>query len=218
MIFANRDEAGRALAEAVQTALGPPAAGEDRLVLGLPRGGLPVAAHVAKALGAELDALVVRKLGAPRHEEYAMGALASGGIQVLDLNAVRSVGVSEDQLERIILREQRELARRERHLRGGRRPAPVRGRTVVLVDDGIATGSTMEAAVKAVREGGARQVIVAVPLAPADTLRRLDALADETICLDVPSPFYAVGQGYASFPQVSDAEAAALLQPVDASV
>lgn len=213
MIFGNRAEAGRKLADAVRRALGPAEAGDRRLVLGLPRGGVPVAAPVAEALDADLDVLVVRKLGAPGHEEFAMGALASGGIRVLDEKVVQDLGVSAAQLDRIEQRELRELARREHRLRNGRRPIPVEGRTVILVDDGIATGSTMEAAIRAVRAGGARQVIVAVPLAPEDTLLRMDALADEVICLDAPAPFYAVGQGYRSFPQVGDEEVAAFLEP-----
>lgn len=211
MRFADRDDAGRKLAAAVRKALGPAAPGEDRLVLGLPRGGVPVAAHVADVLDADLDVLVVRKLGAPGHEEYALGAIASGGLEVVHRDAVRRLGVGEDRLDRIRIREQREIERRERRLRGDRSPAPIEGRTVVLVDDGIATGSTMEAAVRTVRAGGATRVIVAVPLAAADSLQRLDALADRTICLDVPDPFYAVGQGYASFPQVDDEEAARAL-------
>jgi predicted phosphoribosyltransferase len=213
MLFENRAEAGRKLADAVRTALGPPGQGERRLVLGLPRGGVPVAEPVAAALDAELDVLVVRKLGAPGHEEFAMGALASGGVRVLNEKVVHDLGVTPAQLDRIEQRERHELARREHRLRGGRRPIPVEGRRVVLVDDGIATGSTMEAAIRAVREGGATEVIVAVPLAPEDTLTRLDALADEVICLDAPSPFYAVGQGYRAFPQVSDDEVAAILEP-----
>ena len=213
MLFDTRAEAGRKLADAVRTTLGPPGEGDRRLVLGLPRGGVPVAEPVAEALDADLDVLVVRKLGAPGHAEFAMGALASGGVRVLNEKAVHDLGVTPAQLDRIEQREQHELARREHRLRGGRRPIPVEGRSVVLVDDGIATGSTMEAAIRAVREGGATEVIVAVPLAPEDTLARLDPLADEVICLDVPSPFYAVGQGYRAFPQVSDEEVAAILEP-----
>lgn len=212
MIFADRDEAGRRLADAVRTGLAV-ADGEERLVLALPRGGVPVAVPVAGALEADLDVLVVRKLGAPGHEEYAMGAIASGGMQVIDEDTVRSLGVTDDQLGRIVLREERELVRRERRLRGDRPPVEVAGKTVILVDDGIATGSTMEAAVRSVRAGGAARVIVAVPLAPADSLRRLEAMADHTICLDVPTPFYAVGQGYRAFPQVSDEQAARALVP-----
>lgn len=211
MIFANRDDAGRKLAEAVSSALGPADDGASRLVLGLPRGGVPVAGHVAAALDAELDVLVVRKLGAPGHEEFAMGAIASGGLEVLDQETVRRLGVEAAQLDRIVERERRELARREHRFRGDRPPLDVAGKTVLIIDDGIATGSTMEAAVRTVRNGAAERVIVAVPLAPRDTLQRLDALVDRTICLDVPDPFRAVGQGYASFPQVSDDEVAKLL-------
>lgn len=211
MLFADRDDAGRRLADAVRTALGPPVEGERRVVLGLPRGGVPVAAHVAAALDAPLDVLIVRKLGAPGHAEFAMGAIASGGMQVLDDDTVRSLGVGSAQLERIVSRERRELARRERRLRGDRPPLDLEGATVVLVDDGIATGSTMEAAVRTVRNGNAARVIVAVPLAPSDSLQRLDAWVDRTICLDTPTPFMAVGQGYASFPQIDDEVVAGLL-------
>jgi len=171
-----------------------------------------VAVPVAAALGAELDVLVVRKLGAPGHEEYALGAIASGDVEVLDDEAVRRLGVNEEQLARIRQRERRELDRREQRFRGARRPADPTAATVVLVDDGVATGSTMEAAVRAVRAGGAHEVIVAVPLAPEDSLRRLGRLADRVICLASPSPFFAVGQGYREFPQVDDGTVARLLQ------
>lgn len=141
-----------------------------------------------------------------------MGAIASGGLEVLDQETVRRLGVEAAQLDRIVERERRELARREHRFRGDRPPLDVAGKTVLIIDDGIATGSTMEAAVRTVRNGAAERVIVAVPLAPRDTLQRLDALVDRTICLDVPDPFRAVGQGYASFPQVSDDEVAKLLE------
>lgn len=212
MLYADRDEAGAKLAEAVARTLGPADQEQCRLVLALPRGGVPVAVPVAAALGAELDVLVVRKLGAPGHEEYALGAIASGGIEVLDDEAVRRLGVDEHRLAQIRRRERSELARRERRFRGSRRPPSLEGATVVLVDDGVATGSTMEAAVRAVRAGAAHGVIVAVPLAPRDTLLRLERLADRVVCLATPSPFFAVGQGYRSFPQVDDATVASLLE------
>ncbi len=210
-MFENRDEAGRKLADEVRTRLGPRAGDERRLVLALPRGGMPVALPVAAALDAVLDVLVVRKLGAPGHEEYAMGALASGGIEVLDQDVVQRLGVEQDQLDRIVQRERAELKRREQRFRGDRPGPKIDGATVVLVDDGVATGSTMRAALDAVRAAGAGRVVVAVPLAPADTVRRLERSADEVICLTTPSPFFAVGQGYREFPQVQDDAVAAML-------
>jgi predicted phosphoribosyltransferase len=209
--FANRDEAGRRLADAVRRRLGEAGPDERRLVLGLPRGGVPVARHVARALDAPLDVLTVRKLGAPGHEELAMGAIASGGIQVLDRGLVDRLSVSEARLQEIVAREQNELRRREEAFRGGREPLTLAGTTAILVDDGVATGATMKAALDAVREAGAARVVVAVPLAPDDTLRELRATADEVVCLETPSPFWAVGQGYRDFPQVQDDEVRRLL-------
>jgi len=209
--FTNRDEAGRSLADDVRRRLGAANPDERRLVLGLPRGGLPVAVHVAKALDAPLDVLTVRKLGAPGHEELAMGAIASGGIQVLDRGLVDRLGVSEDRLQQVVEREQAELQRREEAFREGREPLALSGATVVLVDDGVATGATMKAAIDAVREAGTTRVVVAIPLAPKDTLRELRAKADEVICLETPSPFWAVGQGYHDFPQVQDDEVRRIL-------
>lgn len=212
MTFENRDEAGRKLADEVRKRLGPRGEDERRIVLGLPRGGVPVALPVAEALDASLDVLVVRKLGAPGHEEYAMGALASGGIEVLDQSVVERLGVEQAQLDRIVQRERAELKRREKRFRGDRPGPELGGATVVLVDDGVATGSTMQAALDAVREAGAQRIVIAVPLAPQDTVRRLEQAADDVVCLATPSPFFAVGQGYRSFPQVQDDEVAELLQ------
>jgi predicted phosphoribosyltransferase len=209
--FANRDEAGRSLADAVRRHLGGAGPDERRLVLGLPRGGLPVAEHVARELDAPLDVLTVRKLGAPSHEELAMGAIASGGIQVLDRGLVDRLGVSDARLQQVVEREQAELRRREQAFREGREPLALTDATVVLVDDGVATGATMKAAIDAVREGGATKVVVAIPLAPDDTLRELRAKADVVICLESPSPFWAVGQGYRDFPQVQDDEVRSVL-------
>lgn len=210
--FENRDEAGRKLADEVRSRLGPRGDDERRVVLGLPRGGVPVALPVAAALDASLDVLVVRKLGAPGHEEYAMGALASGGIEVLDLGVVERLGVERAQLDRIVERERAELKRREQRFRGDRPGPEIDGATVVLVDDGVATGSTMQAALDAVRAAGAKRIVIAVPLAPADTVRRLQDAADDVVCLTTPSPFFAVGQGYREFPQVQDDEVAEMLQ------
>jgi predicted phosphoribosyltransferase len=210
--FANRDEAGRRLGDAVRRRLGEAGPDERRLVLGLPRGGVPVAVHVARALDAPLDVLTVRKLGAPGHEELAMGAIASGGIQVLDRGLVDRLSVSEARLQEIVAREQAELRRREEAFRDGREPLALADTTAILVDDGVATGATMKAAIDAVREANAARVVVAIPLAPDDTLRELRATADEAICLETPSPFWAVGQGYRDFPQVQDDEVRRLLR------
>ncbi len=212
MTFENRDEAGRKLAEEVRSRLGPRGEDERRIVLGLPRGGVPVALPVAEAIDASLDVLVVRKLGAPGHEEYAMGAIASGGIEVLDESVVQRLGVEQDQLDRIVARERAELKRREQRFRGDRPDPELGGATVVLVDDGIATGSTMQAALDAVRKAGAERIVIAVPLAPQDTVQRLQRTADEVVCLTTPSPFFAVGQGYRDFPQVQDDEVAEMLE------
>ncbi len=210
--FADREEAGRKLAEAVHRRLGDASPGERRLVLALPRGGVPVAVPVARTLRAPLDVLVVRKLGAPGHEELAMGAIASGGIEVVNRRLVQQLGVDERQLGRVVERERAELERRERAFRGDRKPLGLEGATAVLVDDGVATGATMKAALDAVRAGGASHVVVAVPLAPDDTLQELRARADVVVCLETPAPFWAVGQGYRDFPQVPDEEVRALLQ------
>ncbi|MDR9390570.1 MAG: phosphoribosyltransferase family protein [Trueperaceae bacterium] len=211
MIFEDRRHAGRLLADAVLERLGPPGAGERRVVLGLPRGGVPVAAVVAEALDAPLDVLVVRKLGAPGHEEYAIGAIASGGAKTVDEAAVVRLGIDAATLADLEARERAELGARERRFGAdGERP-DVRGATVVVVDDGVATGATMRAALAALRRRGPARVVVAIPLAPADTLARLRREADAVVCLEAPDPFHAVGQGYAAFPQVSDDAVARLL-------
>lgn len=204
MIFEDRRHAGRLLADAVRERLGPPGAGERRVVLGLPRGGVPVAAVVADALDAPLDVLVVRKLGAPGHEEFAIGAIASGGAKTVDEAAVARLGIDAATVADLEARARAELEARERRFGAdGERP-DVRGATVVVVDDGVATGATMRAALAALRRLAPARVVVAIPLAPADTLARLRREADAVVCLDVPEPFHAVGQGYAAFPQVSD--------------
>jgi predicted phosphoribosyltransferase len=210
-VFADRAEAGRELADAVSRRLGDAAPGERRLVLALPRGGVPVAVPVAAALDAPMDVLVVRKLGAPGHEELAMGAIATGDVEFLNERLVRQLGVDRATIARIVGRERAELERRERAFRGGRRPPDLAGATLVVVDDGVATGATMKAALDAVRAAGATRVVVAIPLAPSDTLAELRERADEVICLATPTPFWAVGQGYRHFPQVSDEEVRTLL-------
>jgi predicted phosphoribosyltransferase len=205
--FADRREAGRLLGQALAHLRGRP----GLIVLGLPRGGVPVAAEVARTLGAALDVLVVRKLGVPGQEELAMGALAHGGVRVLNEEVVQSLGLGAADIDAAAAREGRELERRERLYRGARPPPALAGRCVVLVDDGLATGSTMAAGVRALRLLAPARIVVAVPVAPASTLRRLEALADEVVCLATPYPFFAIGQWYADFTQVSDAQVLALL-------
>ena len=182
------------------------------LVLALPRGGVPVAVPVAAELAADLDVCVVRKLGVPGHEELAMGALASGGIRVLDEKVIGDLGVTVAQLEQATRRESAELDRREFLYRAGRDAVSPTGRTVVLVDDGLATGSTMRAAVVALRQRDPAMIVVAVPVAPPSTCRRLCDAADEVVCLLELEPFVAVGAWYRDFSAVSDADVCALLE------
>ena len=186
--------------------------GQDVVVLALPRGGVPVAFEVARALDAPLDVFVVRKLGLPGHPEFAMGAIASGGVRVLNDEVIRLYRVSEQAVEAIALEERNELERRERVYRRRRPPLDVRGRTVVLVDDGLATGSTMRAAVEAVRALSPARVIVAVPVGSADTCREFAAIADEIVCARAPEHFAAVGQWYDDFRQTTDEEVGELLE------
>jgi predicted phosphoribosyltransferase len=205
--FADRAEAGRALAGL----LGEWAGRADAVVLALPRGGVPVAYEVARALRLPLDLLLVRKLGVPGHEELAMGAIASGGEPVMHRETVDALGIPLAAVERVVEMERQELARRERQYREGR-PAPeVTGRTVLLVDDGLATGSTMQAAALAVRAAGAARIIVAVPTASAEACELLRGTADRVIAAMTPEPFYAVGAWYADFSQTSDEEVRTLL-------
>lgn len=205
--FADRREAGEALASQLRHLAGP-----DTLVLGLPRGGVPVAAEVARALGAELDIVVARKLGSPRSPELAIGAITADGARVLDPHVMRALGVTAAYLEEVSIRERAEAARRERRFRGDR-PAPrLRGRTVVLVDDGLATGSTMRAAVRKVREQRPARLVVAVPVGAQDACQALGTEADEVVCLLVPAEFGAVGTWYRDFRQVEDEEVGDLLR------
>ena len=180
-------------------------------VLALPRGGVPVAYEVARELHAPLDVFIVRKLGLPQFPELAMGAIASGGVMVLDDDLVRRAGVTDAQLRAVAEVERRELARREERYRGGRGAPDVAGRTVILVDDGLATGSTMRAAISAVRQEGAKRVVVAVPIAPPETCETLRVEADDMVCALTPEPFVAVGRWYEDFTQTSDEEVQELL-------
>jgi len=181
-------------------------------VLALPRGGVPVGYEVARALGIRLDVFVVRKLGVPGHEELAMGAIASGGVRVLNEDVISMAGVSPDQIERVTQREEQELQRREQSYRGAGEPIDVAGKRVFLVDDGLATGSTMRAAVRALRAMHAGEVMVAVPVAAPETCEQLREEADDVVCLLTPAAFYAVGLWYEDFSQTSDEEVKALLQ------
>src|SRR5205809_301494 len=206
-VFPDRIEAGRLLAEKLEKY----ANRDDVIVLGLPRGGVPVANEVAKRLHAPLDVFIVRKLGVPGFEELAAGAIASGGVRVLNEDVMRSIPNAEQVIESITAKETAELQRREQSYRDGR-PAPeLRDRIVILVDDGLATGATMHAAVKALRQRGAAKIVVAVPVGPPDTCREFEDEADETICATVPEFFQAVGQYYEDFSQTSDDEVRELL-------
>jgi putative phosphoribosyl transferase len=182
----------------------------DAIVLALPRGGVPVGYEVAKALGAPLDVFIVRKLGVPGHEELAMGAIASGGVRVLNHDVIDYARVTQQQIDAVAAREERELSRREAEYRGNRAPLDVRSRTVIIVDDGLATGSTMRAAVQALRAMEPKRVIVAVPVGAAQTCEELREI-DEIVCLRTPEPFEAVGLWYDDFTQTTDAEVHALL-------
>jgi predicted phosphoribosyltransferase len=207
MRFRDRAHAGKVLAERLDGYAGRP----RLLVLGLPRGGVPVAFEVAQALDAPLDVFVVGKLGVPGHEELAMGAITSGGVRVLNDDAVLGLGIDEDAIARAAAAEGTELERRERVYRGDRGPVEVAGRSVILVDDGLATGSTMRAAVHAVRAQGPERLVVAVPVAARQTCEQLRAEVDELVCADTPDPFHAVGLWYDDFTQTSDDEVRDLL-------
>ncbi|MCV7348312.1 erythromycin esterase family protein [Mycolicibacterium rhodesiae] len=206
-VFRDRREAGRVLAHLLDGYRGR----DGVVVLGLARGGVPVAWEVAAALGAPLDAFIVRKLGAPGHAEFAMGALASGGRVVVNDDVIRALRVTPQELRDATEREARELARREGAYRGGRPPLDVAGKTVILVDDGLATGASMLAAVQALREMEPAEIVVAVPAAPQSTCREFASLVDDLVCASMPTPFLAVGESFWNFEQVSDTEVRNLL-------
>jgi len=208
MLFKDRTDAGRRLA----TRLGHYTNKPDVIVLALPRGGVVVGYEVAGAVQAPLDVLLVRKLGVPGHEELALGAIASGGVRVLNEDVISMLGITSHEIERIAALEQWELERRQQAYLGDREPTNVEDKTVILVDDGLATGATMRAAVEAMRSGGAARVVVAIPTAPLDTCNLLSDLADEIVCLTMPEPFYGVGGSYMDFTQVSDGEVKTLLE------
>jgi len=205
--FPDRTAAGRALA----AQLGAYADRQDVIVLALPRGGVPVAFEVARALGAPLDLLLVRKLGVPGQKELAMGAIAEGGVHVLNSTVVIALCIAPEVIELVAADEVRELDRRARAYRGERPPPDLQGRTVILIDDGLATGTTMRAAIVAVRARGAARVIVAVPVAAPDTIDELDSTVDDLVALLAPDPFAAIGLWYRDFSQLSDDQVRNLL-------
>ena len=209
MFFQDRSEAGRLLAEQLRKYQNQP----DVLVLALPRGGVPVAYEVAKALNAPFDVFMVRKLGVPGHEELAMGAIASGGIRVLNEDVMRQLNIPTWVIDAVAVREQKELERRE-HLYRGDRPAPnIEGKTVIVVDDGLATGSSMKVALSALQKQQPKKLVVAVPIAPRDTCERVREVADEVVCAMTPEPFMAVGTWYRRFDQTTDDEVRELMKP-----
>ena len=205
--FRDRTEAGRVLATYLTAYADRP----DVLVLALPRGGVPVAYEVARALRAPLDGFLVRKLGVPGREELAMGAIASGGVCVLNTDVLRMLSIPPRVVDNVAARERRELARRERAYRDGRPPPEVRDRVTILVDDGLATGSTMRAAVTALRQEQPRRIVVAIPVASPDTCRELRREVDELVCAETPEPFFGVGWWYQDFRQTTDDEVHDLL-------
>jgi predicted phosphoribosyltransferase len=207
--YLDRRDAGRKLGKALAERL---AVGRGALVLALPRGGVPVAYEVARALAAPLDVFVVRKLGVPGQEELAMGAIAAGGVRVMNADLVEYAGVSREAIDAAVAAEERELSRRERLYRGSRPPVDAAGREVVIVDDGLATGASMRAAVKALRAKGAKRIVVAVPVGASATCRELARDADDVYCLRTPEPLYSVGQWYEDFAQTGDDEVSRLLE------
>ena len=208
MLFRDRTEAGQKLARKLKAY----ANRQDVLVLGLPRGGVPVAFEVAKALNAPLDVFLVRKLGVPGREELAMGAIASGGVRIINQDVVENRQISSEAIARTAAQEQRELERRESAYRGDRPPLDLSDRTVILVDDGLATGATMHAAAIAIRKKQPKQIIAAVPVSALEVCNEFQVEVDKIICDETPSPFFAVGIWYQNFSQTTDAQVQKLLQ------
>jgi putative phosphoribosyl transferase len=206
MSFRDRQDAGRQLSARLEHLRDA-----KPIVVGLPRGGVPVAAEVANALDAPLDVIVVRKLGVPYQPELGFGAIGEGGVEVLNEEVLRAAGLGDDDIARVEAKEREEVARRARRFRGDRPPVPLAGRTVIVVDDGLATGGTARAALEVAREHGASRVVLAVPVAPVGTVRAMQDVADEVVCLETPSAFFAIGQWYDDFTQTSDDEVVDLL-------
>ncbi|SEO37946.1 phosphoribosyltransferase [Nitrosovibrio sp. Nv6] len=207
--FADRAEAGKMLAEALSAYAGR----TDVLVLALPRGGVPVAYEVAKMLAAPMDLWLVRKLGVPGQEELAMGAMAGKDTRILNQEIINILNIDQAAIDAAVAREQKELERRNRHYRQGRPPPDIEGKTIIIIDDGLATGATMRAAIASLRHMGAKRIIAAVPVGAASTCSKVQKEADELVCLFTPEPFYGVGQWYSDFSQTSDEEVLALLGP-----
>src|SRR3977135_1405803 len=207
-VFRDRREAGQVLAGLLEQYRDR----DDVLVLALPRGGVPVAYEVAITLGAPLDVFLVRKLGVPGHEELAMGAIASGGVIVLNDDVIRGLAIRQEDLQRVAEQEYRELMRREEAYREGRAPPDIAGEVVIVVDDGLATGSSMQAAISALRARDPARIVVAVPAAPEPTCRQLRLVVDDVVCATTPSPFFAVGESYWDFTQTTDDEVRQLLR------
>ncbi|MBW4561113.1 MAG: phosphoribosyltransferase [Mojavia pulchra JT2-VF2] len=207
MLFKDRRLAGQFLAQDLAAYANSP----NVLLLALPRGGVPVAFEIAKALNVPLDVLVVRKLGVPNQEELAMGAIASGGVQILNEDIVRQLNISDATIETVATKEQKELERREQLYRGNRPFPELQGKTIILVDDGLATGATMWAAIQAVRKHQPARIVVAVPVAASQTCEDFAGEVDEVVCITSPSPFYSVGLWYEQFPQTTDDEVRDLL-------
>src|SRR5665213_2664449 len=209
--FTDRGDAGRRLAEELEFLRG-----ERPVVLALPRGGVPVGAEIARSLGAPFDVIVVRKLGVPFQPELGFGAIGEGGIRLLDRDLIRQADLTAQDVAAVEDKERRELDRRVRLYRGERPPMDVVGRTVVIVDDGLATGATAKVAVQVVRAMGAQRIVLAVPVAPPEAIPELDAEADQVVSLATPTPFFGVGRWYEDFGQTSDDEVAVLLRQADA--
>ena len=207
MAFKDRSEAGRLLATRLSAYANRP----DVVVLALPRGGVPVAFEVAQALNAPLDVFVVRKLGVPGHEELAMGAIATNGVRVINNDVVLALGISAQEIDRVAEMEQKELERREHAYRGNQPALNVKGRTVIVVDDGLATGASMRAAIAALRQMQPQRIVVAVPTAAVETCQQFRDEVDEIVCATTPQPFYSVGLSYENFSQTTDAEVHTLL-------
>jgi putative phosphoribosyl transferase len=207
-LFEDRRDAGRRLGHELQTL----DLSDDIIVLALPRGGVPVGYEIARALDAPLDIFVTRKIGAPENPEFAIGAIASDGTVVLDENVVEDLYISDDYIESETRRQLKEVQRRLSAYRGDQPPPRIEGRTVILVDDGVATGATVRASLRALRQRGPARLILAVPVGPPQTIQALRELADEVVVLDTPQPFWAIGRFYRSFSQTTDDEVIALLQ------
>jgi predicted phosphoribosyltransferase len=213
-IFDDRVDAGQRLAEKLEQYAGH----KDVIVLALPRGGVPVAYEVAKYLGAPLDVFLVRKLGVPGHEEYAMGAIAMGGVEIINQDIVRQLDISREAIDNVAQREQEEMRRRDQVYRQGLPFPDLTGKTVIIVDDGLATGATMRAAATAVFEHNPAKVIIAVPTGSPEVCQAFEALADEVVCLSTPDPFRAVGAWYRDFSQTTDEEVRELMQQANAEL